>query len=200
MVLDPKLLGNAQAAEQRLATAERLVEGARSDLNKEVRRMRAAGGTLREVAAALGLSEQRVRQTVNGGGRDRPQRTMGDPGDNTVSCAFCGRPNDEVDHMLAGNEAYVCSDCVPVATEVLTSQVARQTTPNTIIAPMSGADSFTRCRFCGRHRPSKSVVVGEREFRPAICAGCLADGAEALVDLVSESAWKTLAGGGKVLT
>ena len=33
-------------------------------------------------------------------------------GEKTVRCSFCGRPQGYGDRMIAGNNAYICEDCV----------------------------------------------------------------------------------------
>jgi ATP-dependent Clp protease ATP-binding subunit ClpX len=35
------------------------------------------------------------------------------------SCAFCGRSLDEVDHLVAGEKAYICDECIGVCNEIV---------------------------------------------------------------------------------
>jgi ATP-dependent Clp protease ATP-binding subunit ClpC len=63
-MLDPALLKQAKAERDRLHELQHDVERARSDYHHAIRRLSAAGGTLREIADALGLSHQRVHQIV----------------------------------------------------------------------------------------------------------------------------------------
>ena len=65
--LDPALLGEARTARDRVLELQHDLERARADYNDVVRRLNAAGGSLREIAENLGLSHQRVHQIVEGG-------------------------------------------------------------------------------------------------------------------------------------
>ncbi|MDQ4018274.1 MAG: hypothetical protein M3188_00380 [Actinomycetota bacterium] len=65
--LDPGVLTEARSARDRLLELQRDLEKARADYNHAVRRLQAAGGSLREIAENLGLSHQRVHQIVEGG-------------------------------------------------------------------------------------------------------------------------------------
>jgi hypothetical protein len=65
--LEPGVLTEARSARDRLLELQRDLEKARADYNHAVRRLHAAGGSLREIAENLGLSHQRVHQIVEGG-------------------------------------------------------------------------------------------------------------------------------------
>jgi hypothetical protein len=65
--LDPTLLGEARTTRDRLLALQHDLERVRADYNDVVRRLHAAGGSLREIAENLGLSHQRVHQIVEGG-------------------------------------------------------------------------------------------------------------------------------------
>ena len=36
-----------------------------------------------------------------------------------IRCSFCGRPQNLCDHLIAGNNSYICDECVKLCTEVL---------------------------------------------------------------------------------
>src|SRR4051812_35096949 len=65
MTIDEAALAEARAARERLLDLQRDAERARVDYHHEIRRLHAAGGSLREIADALGLSHQRVHQIVD---------------------------------------------------------------------------------------------------------------------------------------
>jgi hypothetical protein len=69
MTLDEQILGEARAAREALLELERQQEHARVDYHHQIRRLHAAGGSLREIAEELSLSHQRVHQIV---GEDDP--------------------------------------------------------------------------------------------------------------------------------
>lgn len=68
MPLDKTLLPGVEAAQKRLLEVEREVERARVDFHYELRRMHAAGGSLREIGERFNLSHQRVHQIVDAAG------------------------------------------------------------------------------------------------------------------------------------
>ena len=66
MTLDPEILTTARAARVRMVDAQHELEHARSDFHHAVGRLHAAGASMREIAAELDLSHQRVHQIVSG--------------------------------------------------------------------------------------------------------------------------------------
>ncbi len=64
MTLDQATLTTAQEARDRLLELQHSAEVARVDYHHTIRQLHAAGGSLREIAEALGLSHQRVHQIV----------------------------------------------------------------------------------------------------------------------------------------
>ena len=65
------LLVEARQAQERLIDAERDVDVARAEFHRAVRRLHLHGSSLRELAAGLGLSHQRVHQIVEEAGGSR---------------------------------------------------------------------------------------------------------------------------------
>ena len=55
----------AEAARERVLEHQHELDRARADLNHEIRRLHAAGGSMREISDNLGVSHQRVHQIVN---------------------------------------------------------------------------------------------------------------------------------------
>ena len=66
MTLDEKVLDEARDARQRLVDLESQTAHARVDYHHAIKKLHAAGGSLREIAEALELSHQRVHQIVEG--------------------------------------------------------------------------------------------------------------------------------------
>src|SRR5512135_3112065 len=103
MVLQQELLEHARTAGAGLEAAERGSLLARAEYHTAVRRLHLAGGSLREIAQALGLSHQRVQQIVSGAGGTwwrRVWRSRRMPPD--AACTWCGRPPSEVSKLIAG--------------------------------------------------------------------------------------------------
>jgi predicted transcriptional regulator len=70
MTLDDQLLSEAKTVRGRLLDLQHEVEVARVDYQHVIRRLHAAGGSMREIAEELGLSHQRVHQIVDAGPED----------------------------------------------------------------------------------------------------------------------------------
>ena len=62
--LDARLLGDARDARERVIDFQHELDRARADYQHAIRRLHAAGGSLREIAESLDLSHQRVHQIV----------------------------------------------------------------------------------------------------------------------------------------
>lgn len=77
MTLDEGILPQVEAAHGRLLDSEHEVDRARVDFHHELRRLYAAGGSLREIAERFGLSHQRVHQIVDVSGDARRKRAAG---------------------------------------------------------------------------------------------------------------------------
>jgi ClpX C4-type zinc finger len=177
MPVDQELLAAARAAETRLIDAERDAEIAKADFHHAVRRLQLAGGSLREIAEALGLSHQRVHQIVEGAGGARPWRSSvavrkGERGP-VLKCSFCGKQQEQVMKLIAGPGVYICNECVNKADEVIATGKS-VVTPLSAMKPVGDDQDGLRvkCSFCGkrRHQASGLVVTG----RVAVCTECLA--------------------------
>ena len=178
MVLDQELLRKAEAAGSRVAETERQTQLARAEYHTVVRRLHLAGGSLREIAQALGLSHQRVQQIVNAGGGSWWQRIWRtrNPKRDAV-CTFCERPPSEVAKLIAGPDVYICDSCVARA-EVLLGGGARssRTPPLTVATGRARA----RCSFCGgRNGRERPLAAGSAA---AVCGECLRLCREILTD------------------
>ena len=85
--LEAGLLGEARSSRDRLLDLQREIEHARVDYNDAVRRLHAAGASLREIAENLAISHQRVHQIVEGG-EAPPRRGHGRGGARRFSWPF----------------------------------------------------------------------------------------------------------------
>ena len=175
MPVDTDLLEVARAAEARLIDAERAADIARADFHHAVRRLQLAGGSLREIAGALGLSHQRVHQIVEGAGGARPwrhvmRRGSGEPG-TMLECSFCGKHQKQVRKLIAGPGVYICNECIKKADRVIATGMLAAT-PLSAMKSL-GVDAVTaRCSFCGKRRHQVTGLAGTAGG--AICAECLA--------------------------
>jgi transcriptional regulator with XRE-family HTH domain len=67
MTLDSHILASAEAARERVLEHQHELDRARVDLNHDIRRLHAAGGSMREISEKLGVSHQRVHQIISDG-------------------------------------------------------------------------------------------------------------------------------------
>ncbi len=175
MPIDTELLAAARAAEARLIDAEHAADIARADFHHAVRRLQLAGGSLREIAEALGLSHQRVHQIVEGAGGARPWRRVirrgeGEPG-TMLKCSFCGKHQKQVRKLIAGPGVCVCNECVEKADRVIaTGEVAA--TPLSAMKPLGEQPANVKCSFCGKRRHQVSGLA--TAAGGVICTECLA--------------------------
>ena len=177
MALHQELLDDARAAEARLIDAERAADIARADFHHAVRRLQISGGSLREIAEALGLSHQRVHQIVEGAGGARPWRSPKgrskvEPG-TLLKCSFCGKQQKQTKKLIAGPGVYICNECADKADRVIATGNPAAT-PLAAMKPVGDDEDGLRvkCSFCGkrRHQASGLAITG----RVAICTECLA--------------------------
>jgi ClpX C4-type zinc finger len=174
-----RLLDEARRAQARLIEAEHDAEVARAQFDLAVRRLHLHGSSLREIAAMLGLSHQRVHQIVEAAGGSRRWGHLRDPGA-YLRCKFCGRPQREVRKLIAGPGVYICEACVAMAGSV----VSTGNGTSTQLGPMEAVpeqDRSAGCSFCGKGRGQvtglAAVSVGTDRGQPscpAICRECLA--------------------------
>jgi ClpX C4-type zinc finger len=181
--VNDELLTEARRAQERLIDAERDADVARAEFYRAVRRLHLHGSSLRELAASLGLSHQRVHQIVEEAGGSRrwvrggTRRTRLDP--LLLACSFCGKQQNEVRKLIAGPGAYICDGCIDLAVDVITSGRAAHTAlgaMNNVPEEQSGV----RCNFCGKDRAQvervaimPEVTVERTASSAAICSECL---------------------------
>jgi hypothetical protein len=181
--MNDDLLAEARQAQERLVDAERDVEVARAEFHRAVRRLHLHGSSLRELAANLGLSHQRVHQIVEEAGGSRrwvrgpARRRRPDP--LLLACTFCGKQQDEVRKLIAGPGVYICDGCIDLAVDVITSGRAART----VLGAMNNVpeeQSGVRCNFCGKDRGQvervalmPGVTVERTSSSAAICSECL---------------------------
>jgi len=181
MGLDPKLVREAARAREQLAVAQHAAYRAKVDYHQAIRRLHAAGGSLREIAEALRMSHQRVHQIIEEAAeatrrrwRRQPQRLAGPVG----PCSFCGRPRDVCAKLIAGPGVFICDRCVVQVTRLAAGAAVegRAEGPMRLEPPGSQA----QCSFCNlearkvRHLVASGLPVPAGKFGdlPGICDRC----------------------------
>jgi hypothetical protein len=179
--MDDELLAEARRAQERLIDAERDAEVARAEFHRAVRRLHLHGASLREIAASLGLSHQRVHQIVEsaGGSRRWLRRREGEQPPLRLVCTFCGRNQAQVKKLIAGPGVYICNRCTDLTRRVISSGETATTAVGQVNA-VSEQTLRARCSFCGKYRPQVPgmaaipvVVPGKTSAFAGICTECL---------------------------
>jgi ClpX C4-type zinc finger len=179
--MDDELLAEARRAQERLIDAERDAEVARADFHRAVRRLHLRGASLRELAASLGLSHQRVHQIVEsaGGSRRWLRRDQVRPDPLLLVCTFCGRDQKQVQKLIAGPSVYICDGCSALARAVVSSGEPVRTEAGWLTAtPEREQQVNVPCSFCGKRRDQVAGMAGStartaRKVPAAICTECL---------------------------
>lgn len=171
MTLDADLLGQARAAEAHVIDAEHDAEVARAEFHRAVRRLQLAGGSLREIAEALGMSHQRVHQIVESAGGSRSWRAGRAGSGEPLPCSFCGKPHTQVTKLIAGPGVYICNECIHRVHSVLAGTGKTASTPIGTIGQVSDAERAESCSFCGKRRDQVAAMAstGQRQ----ICDECV---------------------------
>jgi len=160
VALDSELLHQARQARDRAFDLQYEADQARVGYQDAIRRLHAAGASLREIAEALGLSYQRVHQSVDpGSGKGAVKECQTDR-----ACSFCGAAQRQVRRLVAGPGVFICERCVDLADEVVAEGEARSNRW-TRLAPER--EPAARCSFCGKRRQDVTGMVAAPD-RPAI--------------------------------
>jgi hypothetical protein len=181
MGLDQELVREAARAKEQLGVAQHAAYRAKVDYHQAIRRLHAAGGSLREIAEALRMSHQRVHQIIEEAAeptrrrwRREPQLLSGPLG----PCSFCGRPRDVCAKLIAGPEVFICDRCVVQATRLAAGPAVEGQAEGPL--RLEPAGSAARCSFCGlearkvRHLVVSGLAVpaGKVGDLPRICDKC----------------------------
>jgi ClpX C4-type zinc finger len=210
MGLDTELVRDAEAARQRLIQSQHAAEQAKADYHHAIRRLHAAGGSLREIAEVLRLSHQRVHQIIDDAAEPEPRRQWWRRRGRRWQppagpCAFCGRSREECTKMIAGPGIFICDACVARASRLAAGSAAEAAEAAEVEAEVGAAapmlvepsGSEAKCNFCGkqtqhvRRLVAGSVAsapggkVGKVGRRPRICDECLALCEEILAETAS---------------
>jgi len=188
MGLDKELVREAARAKEELAVAEHAAYRAKVHYHQAIRRLHAAGGSLREIAEAFRMSHQRVHQIINQAAeatRRRESQVLSGP---VGPCSFCGRPRDVCAKLIVGPEVSICDRCVMQATRLAAgSAVDGQAEESMGLEP---PESQAKCSFCGlearqvRHLVASGLSVPAGKFGepPRICDKCRDLGLEILAE------------------
>jgi hypothetical protein len=178
MSLDESVLRDVEAARCTLEALEDQTYEARAAFHQAIRRLHATGGSMREIATALGMSHQRVHQIIGTDGiveveasavtevSSLPVAAAAAVNTAEDACSFCGAPRREVDKLLAGpGPVFVCGSCVAAAAAVLAGA------PGGTLRPVP-VDEDATCSFCGNPSAIGGVMAEGPDGSPRICRQC----------------------------
>src|SRR5215472_10487518 len=166
MPLSESLLREAREARDQVIELEYAADRARLSYQHAIRRLHADGGSLRDIAEALGLSHQRVHQIVEGAEGKVALKSARD----AIACSFCDLPKSEARRIVAGPDVFICDRCIALASEVVRDGAAKANERVTL-APVSAGKAPAPCSFCGKKAQLGLPMAGTASVR--ICRDCL---------------------------
>lgn len=167
MILDPELLRETEGIRNRLREAEDSLNAVRGEFERSVRRLYIEGGSMREIANALGISHQRVHQLAGGKPPSWWQRLSGQVDEPVRGCSFCGKGAKTVGKLVAGPGVNICDGCISAASSVLSETKGQSGKEKfEVVAPQSRQ----RCSFCGQRngKTPRATASGHQ-----ICRDCV---------------------------
>jgi len=160
MPVDHELLRQTRLERDRAVDLQYEADQAQVGYQHAIRRLHAAGASLREIADALGLSYQRVHQIVDpGSGKGAVKECQTDR-----ACSFCGAAQRQVRKLIAGPGVFICERCFVLANEVL-AEGEERSNRWTALAPER--DTEARCNFCGKRRRDVAWMIVAPDMPPA---------------------------------
>lgn len=181
MTLDEVVLRDVEAARDKLEELEDAAYEARAALHQAIRRLHSTGGSMREIATALGMSHQRVHQIIGTDGiveveTSAVTEVSSLPVSTTTAvavtgaedaCSFCGAPRRELDRLLAGpGPVFICGACVGQANLAVQHRTAKGMRPVPV-------DEDATCSFCANASAVGGVMAeADPKGSPRICARC----------------------------
>jgi hypothetical protein len=174
MTLDDRILDEVEHARLALESLEDQAYDARAGLHQAIRRLHAAGGSMREIATALGMSHQRVHQIIGADGIVEVESLPLPVASQAVAitadedaCSFCGAPRRELDKLLAApGHVFVCAGCVGLAAEVVEGGTLES------LHGVPVEDDAT-CSFCGNPSSIGGVMAEAAKGEPRMCRRCV---------------------------
>jgi hypothetical protein len=163
MRLQRETLRGAIAARDDLAEADARTHRARVRYEHAIRRLQASGATLREIAAALSLSHQRVHQLLDPSTGKGALRKVS--AHTAEPCSFCGAMPAR--GLVAGSKVSICARCAGLAHELLETDVDVRIDGGTKLAAIARQRSDSRCTFCGQQRSEVEGMI-EAPLRPGV--------------------------------
>ena len=189
MGLDQELVREAARAKEELAVAEHGAYRAKVHYHQAIRRLHAAGGSLREIAKAFRMSHQRVHQIIDEAAeatrRQQESQVLSGP---VGPCSFCGRPRDVCAKLIAGPEVFICDRCSVQAIRLAADPAVEGQAEGSMRLEPPGSQA--KCSFCGleaqqvRHLVASGLSVPAGKFGepPRICDRCRDLGLEILAE------------------
>jgi hypothetical protein len=204
MTLDPELVRAGRRLRDRLAELGVEVDRVQADLRGQVGLMRAAGGSPAEIAAAVGLSEQQIRELLPIAPGDPPaaaespsvpratQIGTAKPRSNEAGAVEARAADaDAAGVGVAENGAALEADAAALLEELDEAEDVDLGGPSRPAAAVAWVT--LSCAFCGASQGNVSKLIAGPGV--AICDGCARLALDVLVEGESESGALALVGG-----
>jgi hypothetical protein len=163
MTLDESVLEETLARRDRFVDLQLDADVAKREYHAGIRRLHEAGGSLREIADALGVSHQLIHQIVDAGGP--PARPT-----STIKCTFCGQSQKAVKKLIAGPGVYICDECVALTTPLVEGRADQVSKGDTVLHVLT-SPSAVRCSFCSKKLREVRLLVTAGGVH--ICGECI---------------------------
>ncbi len=180
MPLDEDILSDVGTIRAVLEALEDQTYEARATFHQAIRRLHASGGSMREIASALGMSHQRVHQIIGTEGivevepsavtdvshLPTPTLTSVAVTAGEDACSFCGAPRRDLDKLLAApGPVFICGRCVSRANLAVQRRSAAGMRSVAV-------DEEATCSFCGSASAVGGVMAESETGSPRICSKC----------------------------
>jgi hypothetical protein len=164
---EKELVQVVREREARIKELEFELGKAKEDYHEAVRDMHVQGMSLREIAALLKLSHQRVHQIVES--QSQNWRFCVRPLNPQLACSFCESSSNQVEKLVAGPNIFMCNDCgVQCAKALKTGQPIEFKNNKFQILDKT---TRLRCSFCGKLPGKQRAVIAARKHQ--VCSICL---------------------------
>lgn len=170
MTVDRESIIRIRAARAHVEELEGVLELARGQYHEAVRELHRGGASLRELAAGLGISHQRIHQIVGTAATAIEERPL--PAETPVPpqmcCDYCGEERREEVPFVPGPGVGICEGCVNAAESAVDGSYRG---PSGVFFTRTDPNAKEHCAFCKKSARQVNRLVAADEN--AVCDECL---------------------------
>lgn len=101
--------------------------------------------------------------------------------DKPLSCAFCGKDQNQVKKLIPGPGVLICDDCIDRVHTVLAATHKTASTPIATIQYVNDDNREVRCSFCRKHRYQVDAMAAAVRLEAGVKRGAGLAGREARI-------------------